>query len=155
MKKYILSALVAFAFVFASCADSSDPSSSPSPRSSASDKAMQQMEPFEWSASFYNECCDEWIEASATIHVAIKDGVAHFNPTGIVGTGSSGNTYHGGGAEQHTFHFNGAGNYTDHFSLVLTSAGGCHFTIRLHVHFTVDANGNVHVDNITYEVDCN
>jgi hypothetical protein len=155
MKKYILSALVAFAFVLSSCADSSSPNSSVPVRPSVSDKAATTGS-YDWGSYFYNECCDEWIEVSATIRSATKDGVAHFNPTGIVGESSNGTTYHGGGAQNENYNEgDGAGHYISSFSIVMTSANGCHFTVRISVHYHWDANGNVVVDNVTEVFDCN
>lgn len=155
MYKYILSALVAFAFILSSCADSSSPTSSVPNRPSVSDNAMQH-ETYEETFRLWNSCCEEWVYFTGTVHTSWKDGKYHWNYSNLTGTTDDGDIYRGGATMNTTrnFDYNGAGEYTSIENVVLSSSSGCKMTIKIRFHFTIDANGVPHADIDVEEVEC-
>lgn len=149
MYKYLLSALVAVAFIVASCADSNPPSGAPDNRPMVSDHKMTPLKT-EFDRTLYNSCCEEYIEISGTLHLAYSEDGSHFrgNVSNLVGVGSNGNTYHGGVTESVFYEDYG---YDMHVvSWVMTSVGGeCKFKLKIVFHVVDD---EIVVDK--YEIEC-
>jgi hypothetical protein len=141
MKTLILSiALIAFTFV--SC-DKSAPTE-PQASSNASLKATQVRDlPIE--VKFYNECCDEVVLLSGIAHLVIRDNGVHFNVTDITGTGfSTGETYTGHNTAVHNEGGNSGNGATNHSAVIhvhVTNENGCGFSLKIHFHITINANG--------------
>lgn len=154
MYKHILCALVALAFVLSSCADSSSPTSSAPTRPNASDKAATTYK-YDAAGWIYNPCCNEYIYVTVTVHLVYKNGVYHYNYSNLSGTDASGNTYHGGAGYSSTWNYDpGANTATSTYHVVMNSPTGCSFKIKYTFHYTVNANGDLVVNNYTYEIEC-
>lgn len=94
-----------------------------------------------------------WVEGR--LHLVYKDGKVHYNLQDASGTGwPSGRSYTVGGAQNESYDFDGAGHYIYSFHIMMTSEDGCSFMIIYKVHYHFNANGDLVVDNITYEFRC-
>ena len=162
MKKYIIYALVAFAFTLSSCADSSkSPSSNPmAPESSnlptVSANAATTYKYDLNSGLIWNPCCNEYITITGTVHYTYKDGVYHFHISNFKGVDANGNTYNGHYTYNYTYDYDGQGadGYTYIYKIGMKSKTGCSFSITYKVHYKWNANGELVVDNYEYEIDC-
>ncbi len=113
---------------------------------------------FDASTGFYNECCDEFIQISGTVHRVFnpKTGKSHLNFQGLTGTGSNGNSYSGNYVSNSSFEDHGDGSYSgsDHLRVQLSSPSGCSFTIHILLTWTYDpVNGYVQ-EVKKYEFEC-
>lgn len=121
--------------------------------------------------SYYNPCCDEWVNITGTIHFTFKiknnaDGSMTISQNSAVssvkGTGSNGTNYVG--SETSKFSQTLTVNEPYPFSiqqsvyhkLIGTGADGHDCTARVKFTFTfeVDADGNVVVDDVELEFIC-
>lgn len=161
MKKYIIYALVAFAFTLSSCADSKN-STSPNPMAPESSNLptvsanAAQTGKYDINWVFWNPCCNEYITFTGTAHYTYKNGKYHFNVSNFKGVGSSGNTYNGQYNYNYSYNFNeGADVYTYQFKEKFTSSTtGCSFTLTYKLHYVWDKDGNLVVDKYDYEFSC-
>ncbi len=141
----MIATLVAFALVLSSCADSNSPTASQTTASQQHRSGNEQKATSSWQdfyASIYNPCCDDYLELTAKYHLVTKgDGSrAKVNLAKLVGTGSTGNTYHGTAGASQTFNEDGAWKYREHWTL--SSADGCHFQYTIEYHYELDEFGN-------------
>lgn len=117
--------------------------------------------------SYYNPCCDEWVNITGTVHFNFKiknnaDGSMTISQNTAVanvkGTGSNGTNYVG--SENGKFSqtltvdqpFPFSIQQTVYHKLIGTGADGhdCSARVKVTFHFAVDADGNITVDH--YEV---
>lgn len=162
MKKYIIYALVAFAFTLSSCADSNQ-STSPNPTAPESVQLptvspnASTTDKYDINWTFWNPCCNEYITVTGTAHYSYKNGKYHFHVSGFKGTGqTSGDSYNGQYNYQYNYNVNnGADIYTYKFTERFTSSTtGCSFTLTYKIHYVWDKDGNLVVDNYEYETTC-
>lgn len=108
--------------------------------------------------SLYNECCDEFIELSGTLHQVMntKTGKSHLNFQGLTATGSNGNTYNGNYVANSSFELNDDGSYsgTNHVIVHLTSESGCSFTAHIIISYSWNAVDGYVEEQKKYEIEC-
>lgn len=112
--------------------------------------------------TIYNECCDEDVEVCVSAKIQYdKDGNATKVSYHGTGTGlSSGAEYVVGTAqslETHTNANNGNSTFTLSATIKMVSKGntGCNFQLKVLIHFTTNANGDVTSEVVVEEVRCN
>ena len=148
----MLATLVAFALVLSSCENASSPTASQQHRSGNEQKATSSWQDF--STSIYNPCCDDIITITAKYHSVGKgDGSKYkVNLAQLVGTGSTGNTYHGTANASQTTYEDGTWKYREHWTL--SSADGCTFQMTFEYHVELDEFGNYVFVLDTQEITC-
>ena len=155
MKTLMLS-IALISFTFMSC-DKSEVPTEPQTSSNALLKATQ-FKDFPLTVTFFNECCNEFVKLSGTAHFVLRDNGRHFNVTDITGVGgSTGETYTGHNTAVHneSGNFgNGASNGSTVLHVHMTNENGCSFSLRIHIHFTVNANGEVTVQILSIGTKC-
>lgn len=155
MKILILS-IALFAFTFVSC-DRSEAPTEPQTSSTTSLKATQ-IKDIPITVVLPNECCGEMVSLTGTAHIVLRDNGMHINGTDITGTGlSSGETYTGHNTAVHNEHSNsgnGAANQSLVISVHMTNENGCSFRLKIHVHITINANGEPTVVIDSVETKC-
>ncbi len=150
MKHLLFPALAACMLV--GCEHTVQPINGPQPASVTGAKTSQADLPFE--QDVYNSCCNEWVHISTTVHLVwnAADGF-HGNFHNTIGWGASGDVYHGGSAQNITIVDNPVeGNLSE--SLVMTSASGCKFRMKLTLHITLNANGDFTAEHFFVTMEC-
>jgi hypothetical protein len=145
--------LALLAFVFASCDSTQSPVDPAAPASKAT-----VYKDVEIGGDFYNECCDELITLDGIGTVVVRDNGLHFKVSEMTGTGvGSGNIYtiHNTLTQNESFTSgNGAQTYTLTVSLNMINENGCSFKLKMTVHVTVNANGDVTSEVSHIETTC-
>jgi len=143
MKSLLIAAVAVLAFLFMH------------PQTSSA-KATQTDVPF--NITLTNTCCGEDVAITGNLHIVIikDDGNTfqiHENTSGLTGTGTSGDTYHGNiTASEKINNSDGSITLEEHFTM--TSSTGCKFKLTASIHIVFDANGNMTVDNETFTTEC-
>lgn len=156
MKTLFITFVATCLVALVSCQQGSQPTSSTAGQNPVGSLKMNQDDvPF--STTLINTCCNDTVTISGNEHIVNNDDFTkiHINLSGLSGTGTSGNTYHGGLVlEEISRDTNGSDgfNAVEHF--VMTAPGGCKFKLTMHIHMTVDANGNLRVDRNDFTIDC-
>jgi hypothetical protein len=96
----------------------------------------------------YIPCCDSYVEMFGTAHVVSRKNGFHWNVKGMSG---SGYTQVGGTAVNGSFHENG---FSQGYRIRFVDENGCGFTLVVHYKVQENANGDIVVDILKYEVDC-
>ena len=143
MKTLILS-IALIAFIFVSCDRSQAPTDPQTPSSPA--LKATQIKDVPLTVVLPNECCGELVSLTGTVHIVLRDNGMHINGTDITGTGlTSGYTYTGHNTAVHNEHENsgnGAANQSLVINVHMTNENGCSFSLKIHLHITIDANGD-------------
>ena len=107
-------------------------------------------------AIFYNPCCDEDVHVFGTAHILITKNVIHIGVSDMTGTGlDSGYTYTGRGTSVETnVHYSSQTDGTLSFHQNLTNSDGCSFKVKLLLHVTSNAHGDVTADVENVRVFC-
>ena len=103
-------------------------------------------------AVFYNPCCDEDVHVSGTAHILVTKNIIHIEVSRMTGTGlESGYSYAGRGTSVETnVFYSSQFDGTLSFHVNLTNSDGCSFRMKLLLHVTANANGDVtaEVENV-------
>ena len=103
-------------------------------------------------AVFYNPCCDEEVHVFGTAHILITKNVIHIGVSDVTGVGlESGYSYTGRGTSVETnVFYSSQFDGTLSFHQNLTNSNGCSFKVKLLLHVTSNANGDVtaEVENV-------
>jgi hypothetical protein len=153
--KTLLLSLALIAFVFVSC-DKSQAPTDPQTSGNTILKAEQGKD-VTITVPFYNACCDEYVVLQGTAHIVSRDNGTHFNVTDISGVGTLGNSYTGHNTAVHNTldnTGNGASNSSTVLELNVTNDEGCSFKLKIHFHFTTDANGETTAVIESIETQC-
>ena len=107
-------------------------------------------------AIFYNECCDEEVHVIGTAHIVVNQNIIHTVVSDITGTGlSTGYDYTGRGVSVETNVF-----YSNPFEGILTfkmnmvTEDGCSFKLKANFHLVLNANGEVVVSFVDFNLKC-
>ena len=126
------------------------PASQKSPISTQ--QAVENVRDVPIDAVFYNPCCDEEVHVSGTAHILVTKNVIHIGVSDMTGTGlASGYSYTGRGTSVETnVFYSSQFDGTLSYHLNLTNNDGCSFKIKLLLHVTSNANGDVtaEVENV-------
>lgn len=104
-----------------------------------------------------NPCCGDIITLTGTLHyVYTKNGNAHVNAKDFNATNENGDVYHGNVSAGYHDKGNAKGQYSYNYieRWRFSSNNGCSFSLKLTVHLTVNANGEVVVDRTDVHIDC-
>ena len=107
-------------------------------------------------AVFFNPCCDEAVHVFGTAHILITKNVIHIGVSDVTGTGlESGYSYTGRGTSVETnVHYSSQFDGTLSFHQNLTNGDGCSFKLKLLLHVTSNANGDVTAEVENVRVSC-
>ncbi|HYM21340.1 MAG TPA: hypothetical protein VEW28_10120 [Candidatus Kapabacteria bacterium] len=161
MKNLFLAAAAVFTIALASCSQSTAPMSSTngSHPMAASQNSKQLSVPI--NLTIIDTCCNDTVSITGTLHEIIDTNASgnithlHANSSGLTGTGTSGNTYHGSiTANEHIDTTNGASVTNAVEQLTMTASGGCKFKLILREHITTNADGTVVVDRMDFSTEC-
>jgi hypothetical protein len=157
MKQLFSMSFAALAFTLVSCQQASQPgTSAPAIPMASSNAALHETIPFE--ITLTNTCCGEDVAITGNEHVVQQsNGNGHFHlsvsVSNLVGTGSTGDTYHGGlTASEQIDQNDGSMNFVEHFTM--TSSSGCKFKLTANQHVTYDANGIPHAERSVFTTEC-
>ena len=107
-------------------------------------------------AVFYNPCCDEAVHVFGTAHILMTKNVIHLEVSDVTGTGlESGYSYIGRGTAVETnVHYASQFDGTLIFHQNLINSDGCSFKMKLLLHVTSNANGDVTAEVENVRVSC-
>jgi hypothetical protein len=102
----------------------------------------------------YNPCCEEEILISGIGHFVVNNNVVHVSVADVTGIGlSSGSEYTSHGViVQNNIKYSSPVEGSLIFNLRMVNADGCSFKMKLTLHLTVNANGDVtaNVENVQF-----
>jgi len=155
MNKLLLAAVAAFAFTLASCQSASQPGTTGIQPASSAHAESQLTIPFD--IDIFNTCCNENVHITGNEHIVVNGDFTHVhvNLDQLSGVGDNGDIYHGELILNEVVNINaGASEETIRETFTMTSSSGCKFKLILSAHITIDANGNLRVDNETFITEC-
>ena len=104
----------------------------------------------------YNPCCDEDVAISGSMHLVVNNNVEHITVSGITGVGvNSGNQYTSHGvAVQNNIMYNNPIEGSLVFKVNMVNDDGCSFNMKITLHITVNANGEVTATVENVQIHC-
>jgi len=125
-------------------------------RTASAQQVIEHVKNVPIDAVFSNPCCNDDVHVIGIAHILITANVIHITVSDIAGVGvDSGSTYDGRGASVETnIFYSNQYEGTLSFGLNLTNENGCGFRMKLLLHTTVNANGDVTAQVENVQVSC-